>query len=213
MITKIKKDIKNWKKAIKNYSLRKKLKNKNFSIISNNCWGGFLYQDLGIQYHTPFIGLFIFAPDYIKMLKNLKEYLSADLKFICSEQSKYKKELDQSFATYPIGLLNDVEVHFLHYKNEEEAREKWKRRLSRLNWDNLFVKFCDRDLCTHDLIAKFDALDFRNKVCFTAHDSPYESIVWLKEFKNKKCVKYEWNYYKKYIDVVEWLNNGIIIRK
>lgn len=38
------------------------LKNKCFTIISNNCWGGFVYQKFNLQYRTPFVGLFIFAP-------------------------------------------------------------------------------------------------------------------------------------------------------
>ena len=40
------------------------------TIISNNCWGGFVYQKFNLQYRTPFVGLFIFAPDYIELLEN-----------------------------------------------------------------------------------------------------------------------------------------------
>lgn len=29
---------------------------------------------------------------------------------------------------YPIGKLDDIEVHFSHYDSQEEAMEKWTRR-------------------------------------------------------------------------------------
>ena len=67
------------------------LKNKDFTIVSNNCWGGFVYQKFGLEYKTPFIGLFIFTPDYIELLKNFKELIFKELKFINFEQSKYYK--------------------------------------------------------------------------------------------------------------------------
>ena len=44
--------------------------NDNFTIISNNCFAGFVYQKFDIQYNTPFIGLFILGPDYIYLLKS-----------------------------------------------------------------------------------------------------------------------------------------------
>ena len=62
-----------------NFIPRRRLKNKNFTIICDNCWAGKVYQELGLPYQTPFVGMFVFSPDYIKMLKNLKHYLSGDI--------------------------------------------------------------------------------------------------------------------------------------
>ena len=39
-----------------------RIKNKEITIISNNCWGGFMYQSCGLQYNTPLIGLYFYAP-------------------------------------------------------------------------------------------------------------------------------------------------------
>ena len=50
------------------------IKNKTVTVVSNNCWGGFMYQSCKLQYHTPFIGLFMVAPDYIKLLENFDEF-------------------------------------------------------------------------------------------------------------------------------------------
>lgn len=52
-----------------------KLKNKDFSLVSDDCWGGFLYKQLGLKYNTPFMWLFIFNNDYLKLVKELKLYL------------------------------------------------------------------------------------------------------------------------------------------
>lgn len=62
--------------------LKSKLTNKDFTIISNNCWGAFVYQKFNLQYNTPFVGLFLFAPDYIKLLKNFENMINNKLTFI-----------------------------------------------------------------------------------------------------------------------------------
>ena len=59
--------------------LRKKIKNKNFTIISNNCTAGFIYHDLGLKFLTPTINLFIRTDEYITFANNLEYYLSCSL--------------------------------------------------------------------------------------------------------------------------------------
>lgn len=185
--------------SVENFNARRKLTNHDFCIISNNCWGGRVYQDLGKPYNTPFVGLFLHSACYIKLLENLEYYLSVPLTF--TGQSKYLEELK-----YPVGLLDDIEVHFMHYVSEQEAHEKWNRRLERMNWENLFVKACDRDYATEDHAKRFEALPYR-KVFFSAQPaSKFKSHVWFKEFDRSPCVDREMYVYKKYFDVTEWLN-------
>ena len=104
-----------------NFIPRRRLKNKNFTIICDNCWAGKVYQELGLPYQTPFVGMFVFSPDYIKMLKNLKHYLSGNIPLKFVKESKYIKDIDNA---YPLALLDDIELHFLHYADEEEATQK-----------------------------------------------------------------------------------------
>ena len=47
------------------------LKDINFVIISDNCWGGSVYQWLDRPYNSPFVGLGIYGDCYIKLLSNL----------------------------------------------------------------------------------------------------------------------------------------------
>ena len=43
------------------------LDNKDFTIISNNCWGGMIYESYGMQKLSPTVGLFFMSEDYIKL--------------------------------------------------------------------------------------------------------------------------------------------------
>ena len=92
MIETIKKKLKPYVFAWKYRNQRKALKNKHFTIISDNCWGGRIYQELGLPYQSPFIGLFIYSPDYVKLLANLKHYLSGELPLVFVEESRYRSK-------------------------------------------------------------------------------------------------------------------------
>lgn len=146
------------------------LGNKNFVIVSNNCWGGALYRWYKRSYNTPFVGLFLYGPCYMKLLSNFHYYMSLDLKFVKS--SKYP---DRE-VTYPVALLGDIEIHFTHYKNEEEAKTKWERRTKRMlqekKLDNYFFKICDRERVTKKHLLDFHELPYKNKVSFALDDHP-----------------------------------------
>ncbi|MBE5921850.1 MAG: DUF1919 domain-containing protein [Lachnospiraceae bacterium] len=143
---------------------RKRIRSRDFTIISNNCWAGRTYQYLGMPYLSPTVGLYFFAEDYLRFVSKLHHYLALDLKFIPAEQSKYIDELrKKNQTTVPIGILDDVEIIFLHYHSEEEAREKWERRKQRINYDNMFIKFSKMNLCTEEEMRRFDELPFSNK--------------------------------------------------
>lgn len=146
---------------------------KNFTIMSSNCWGGSVYEDLELPYQTPTVGLFFYAPCFMELLKDLKTTISLPLAFV--EASKYDDAnvfRNESYK-YPIGKLGtDVEIHFLHYKTEAEAKDKWERRVQRINWHNLFIACTDRDGMTPELMQAFDDLPYKNKVLFTAQNHP-----------------------------------------
>ena len=44
---------------------RKGLENTDFTIISNNCWGGMVYESYNLPKQSPTVGLFFMASDYI----------------------------------------------------------------------------------------------------------------------------------------------------
>ena len=168
---KFKKIVKNFREKIelffydvRRFFVKLSIRKKDFSVISNNCWGGRVYQYLDMPYLSPTAGLYFFAPDYIKFVSDLHKYLNLPLVFIRAEESAYYEELKKRNQTdKPIGKLDDVEIVFLHYKTKEEAEEKWNRRKERVNFDHIILKFSRMNLCTDKEIQAFDQLDFENK--------------------------------------------------
>lgn len=192
-------------RSIKREYNRKRLKNRDFSLISSNCNGALILHDLGLRFNSPFVNLWIRPKDYIKMLKDLKGYMESDLVFVSEEG-----------ISYPIGLLKDIKVYFQHYSSREEALKKWNERKNRINYDNLFVIFTDRDGCTIEDIKEFDNIEsIKNKVVFThSRTNDIDSAVYIKGFENEDEVGNLYEYMtprkiKKYydqFDYVRWFN-------
>lgn len=183
------------------------LKNQKFSIISNNCWGGRVYQRYGLPYTSPTVGLLFFADEYLKFVQNLEYYLSLDLTFIPKKESRYYEFYSEKEKYYPIGVLGDIEIVFLHYKSEQEAYDKWNRRKERINWDNLIVKFNDQNKATEGHIRMFDSLPFKNKICFVANKVPgTKCTIQITEYEGKEYVENDVTKYVKYMDIDNYLN-------
>ena len=172
--------------TIRRRLFRARVRNRDFTIVTNNCWGAHIYQGLGEPFRTPFIGLFLAPECYLRLLERLRWYLEQPLEFVGASRHEYVNRFRREKGTsYPIGVLGgDVELQFLHYASEDEARDKWSRRVARVppDDDRIFVKFCDRDGCTPEQIAAFDRLPWRHKVCFVSRPMPeLESTVWIPE--------------------------------
>ena len=147
------------------------------SIIANNCWGGCAYHELRMKFGSPFINMFERDLDYIKLLKNLKYYLSLQLKF---KKYAYNDELK---INYPVCMLDDVELYFNHYSSLEDVERKWYERVNRINWDNLFIMMFTED---EKVLEIFDSLDYSKKVCFVPFKSDYQSAFFMQIVKNKE---------------------------
>lgn len=179
-----------------------------FTIISNNCWAGHVYRYFGVNYQTPTVGLYFFAPDYLKFVKDLKHYIDMDIMFIDYQHSKYKEELEKRHQeNIIIGLLGDVEIMFLHYKTQDEAKEKWTRRKKRINWQNLYFKMSEMNLCTPNLLQEFDNLPYENKVIFVTHDYGLKSQILFGECAGLSEIKNDATNFRKYIHLHKWLRN------
>ena len=170
------------------YCERKKLKYTDFSIISNNCWGGLIYQKFGLQYTSPTVGLFILDEDYLKFVEQLDFYLAQPLKFIDPRMSKHHDYLYREHnkeITYPVARLGDIEIFFMHYQSKEEAEIKWKYRTMRLNRHRLLIKFSQRQSNTTDVLDRFAAIPLRNKLCFTPllYESSQCNFVYIEALK------------------------------
>ncbi len=188
---------------------RLSLKDKNFTIISNNCWAGHVYRYYGLGYNTPTIGLFFFSKDYIRFVKNLKYYIENDLEIISVNQSNYYEELVQrGHLNCPIGRIDDIEIVFLHYSSNKEALEKWNRRKDRIVWNNLYYKFSEQNLCTFEDLKSFDSLPTQNKFVFVSEDYGLESQIVFKEYRGMHSVPNDTTLFRKYINLTGFLNQA-----
>lgn len=209
--------LKYWRIGLASYR-KKQLKVTNFTIISNNCWGGMIYESYNLPKESPTVGLFFMAKDYIEFLSDLKGYMGGKLTFIDLENSRWKNvpqiAEDKKCGSYPIGVLSNgkktIEIFFLHYHSEQEAREKWERRVKRINWNKLLVKFNDQNGCTETEVNKFLKLPYKNKVFFTCKkwENVREDYTVIRQFPKHECImtSYEPFGKNKYIDVTSVIN-------
>lgn len=110
---------------------RKKLKNKDITIICNNCVGGIIYHDLGLRFDSPTINLTV--KDYPTFVEHFEHYVKCELvEDATDEECKYPKGILKS-DQYP-----NIHLLFNHYHSFTDAKEKWEERCKRIHFDNIF---------------------------------------------------------------------------
>ena len=190
-----------------NLNNRKRLKNRDFSLIASNCVGGTILHDLNLPFNSPFINLWLEPKDFLKFCERMNHYLDLDLRFT---------NVDGIY--YPVGVLDDIKLYFQHYSSEQEATSAWNRRKKRINMNNLFVMFTDRDGCTYEDLLRFDKLAIKNKVVFTHIKYPeISSSYYIPGFELETCVgqlmhsrnRISLKKYYDAFDYVSWFNGKI----
>lgn len=188
----------------KKKSMRNNFNDENLTIISSNCIGGCIYSDLNKSFNSPTINCFFFSSSFVKFCANLEYYLNVELQEVSSSK-------DAGLVDYPVGVLEDVEIHFLHYKSFHEAKVKWEQRRKRVNLDNTVYLMTDRDVNEPSDFDDFLSDKKNKKLIFTVKNIQ-NNDNYVHCYKEKGSVispdfttfrKYEY-----YIDIVEWLNNA-----
>lgn len=134
--------------------MKAKLHARDFTILSQNCIGGVFYHDMGLQFTSPTINLYMSGNDFVDFVLNLDYYLSLKLRMTWGEE-------------YPIGYLDDVAIYFMHYYTCQEAESEWEKRKTRIIRDNIIVLCTDRDDFTDEVYKKWRQIPYP-KVLFTA---------------------------------------------
>ncbi len=175
------------RKIRKFFSFRYKgMLEKDFTIFSNNCWGGIQYDRLGKQYTSPTIGTLLTPSSYIKFLENLDKYLACECVL---DESLQRKDGDH------LGLykahLSDIDLFFIHYSSGIDGVNKWNRRKSRICLNNVIAKWSDctidGDFVTDELIERFSKLPFK-KIFFTTNKelaSKHDFAIYVKTKDNR----------------------------
>lgn len=203
----MKKIIRKVYRRISRFILRRRLKNSEFSILAPTCIAGVIYHELGQQFLSPTINLWMYDKDFLKFVHNLPEYLSADLHFV------------QGIDTTPTAYCGDILIHFNHYKTDEEARERWEERKKRVNYDNLFIIMADQPdggVITYEDMLSLKDIKCKGKIVLTVKEyDDMDYLVHLPKDPVKDCVnmymfdkspilgRYRW---ERVWDYVSWLN-------
>ena len=183
------------------------LNNTNFTIISNNCWGGVIYEYYDILKNSPTVGMYFFAEEYIRFISNLKYYLNLKLEIVTYEDSRYKDVLIKKNQTAClIGKLEDVEIVLLHYYSADEAIEKWERRCKRVDYDNLIFKMSEMNLCTLEHLRAFDEFPAERKVLFVSKDYGFKSQIVLKQWSKIGEIKDDTTRFKQHLNLKKLIN-------
>lgn len=187
---------------------RLQLKKRNFTIISNNCWGGICYEYYGIKKLSPTVGMYFYAGDYIKFIANLRYYLSQEITMISASESKHVESLNKKGELWaPVGKIDDIEVIFLHYRNPEIAKEKWQKRVKRINWNNIIYKFSYMNECSDEMIDSFLEITKNEKrVCFVGIDHWKARGIYEVPVSDCGQVVDDTTWFKKYVNISALIN-------
>lgn len=137
--------------------MKAQLVERDFSILSQNCIGGVLYHDMGLPFLSPTINLYFTAPDFVRFVMNLEHYLDVEPVMTWDE-------------TYPIGYLDDIAIHFMHYETCMEARQAWNRRKARINREKILILCTDMEEFTEEIFAQWQTIGYP-KILYTANAS------------------------------------------
>lgn len=160
-----------WKRRIVTRIVKSKLNLSDVSLISMNCIGGIVYIDCKSQFLSPTAGLFMLPGDFIKFVNNLDEYLTKTPVVFMGSQ-------------YPIGILGDIKIYFMHYASPEEAVEKWERRKLRVNKDKIIVIMVERNGFRDNHFEAFKQIKYP-KVLFTKSERYIcEDSIYIPKFKD-----------------------------
>ena len=81
------------------------------TIISNNCAGGAIMHELGMEFRTPTINLQILPEQFPKFCKNLSYYLTSELNPCFDLTETHVKMLNTMFGgvpDLPMGIINEI---------------------------------------------------------------------------------------------------------
>ena len=160
-------------------TFRYRMKNNNVSIISSNCIGGVMYHDLHLPFLSPTINLFFKPDSFLKYVERIKYYNEKEIEEVLGKEK------------YPVGKIEDIEIHFLHYSSFQKAKDDWNRRKKRINYENIVVIMTDWEIRTKEMVESFGRI-------------PYPKIL-----LTNKHLKYPWCQYISGFDSQKWLGNTI----
>lgn len=182
------------------------------TILSDDCWGGYVYNRLKLPFTSPLINVYWDRDQYTEFISDPVFYLNTNLEMI--------RDGNLHDGVCPVGSLGDakrkVEMHFVHNVDFNEAKEQWDRRRQRMNVQNLFVKmgFSVKDK-KDEWLAIFKSLSCK-KILFYNGETDIKQVLKTERFiwyniDAERVESYNYNdylrlHYYYHVDLLRMLN-------
>lgn len=150
------------------------------TILSDDCWGGFVYNYLGLEFSSPLINTYWNRGEYSKFIQNPIFYLQTELKMV--------REGNLRLGIVPIARLGTetdyVQIDLVHNRSFEEAKYQWNRRIKRINFNNLFIKmgFSDIEEDKEKYLRAFERCRFRKVLFYNGDESIKGNVIKTNRF-------------------------------
>jgi len=194
------------KKLVRRY-INHRLIRKDYTVISDDCWGGRLYADLGLKCRSPFILMGFTASEYINFLCQCREPGALDVISISSEE-----------RGYPIIQTRHARLFGQHYTSEAIFRTTYERRCKTILWDRVFIKInLGNPKYRPEDIARWNELKLPNSVAIYPDEprfkaTPIHNGVALPDWEKTDASNGYRQFYLSTLrfDILHWLNHGTI---
>lgn len=159
--------------------IRKSIGNSNInqSFLCNNCTGAMMMHDMGCRFDSPTVNLWMTPKDFLYLINNIRFLSKSDIVDVTPPNSNY-----------PIGRLGECTIHFLHYKSFTEAICCWKRRMKRLDIDNMYLILIETNPCPKE-IEEFSKLSFKKVALLRSETSDIQCAFKIDYPSNRKDFK------------------------
>ncbi len=164
------------------------------TILSDDCWGGQVYNRLKLPLNSPVVDILWDRREYAKFIQDPLFYLNTEL----TMSPDSPNEMDFNRFKAPIGRLGNDEKHvdmsFVHRLTFDSAKKEWDRRKERVNVNNLFVKMGfentkEYEKETPDILKAFDAVNYK-KILFYYSDVDKIDIMFITNRMKRDFVTY-----------------------
>lgn len=113
---------------------------KNVSLLSNRSLAGAYYDYFFQEKISPLLNTKVYGEDFLRLLSLISRNDYIELEFIPQYESIRNSD---EYDFYPVARIkdSDIEIHFIHSRNRENARKEWEDGFKRMKGKQLVVAF------------------------------------------------------------------------
>lgn len=188
-----------------------RLKKDKITILSNTCLGGYIYNELGLEYSSPTIWLGCWGENFLKFVENYEYYIDKKME-ILKKENKYKGNPYSMDHDITKGILdNEIIWDFIHSTDIQNTIDDWNRRKERCNFNNIAIVMI---IHTDEDAKRFENIPYEKKIGIYYKDLNLQSIVPCLQWHNEKVrYGYDWIRYgndymcstRGFIGKVDWI--------